>query len=75
MRYILAILLPPLAVLSCGKPFQAILNLILCLFLWIPGVVHALLVVHEHHEDRRAGRVLSAVRYAASRGTPIVIST
>ncbi|MEI6036282.1 MAG: YqaE/Pmp3 family membrane protein, partial [Verrucomicrobiae bacterium] len=29
MRYLLAIVLPPVAVLLCGKPFQAILNLIL----------------------------------------------
>jgi uncharacterized membrane protein YqaE (UPF0057 family) len=70
MRYILAILLPPLAVLSCGKPFQAILNLILCLFLWIPGAVHALLVVHDYHEDRRTGRVIRAL----NRGTPVVIA-
>ncbi|MFZ4779617.1 MAG: YqaE/Pmp3 family membrane protein, partial [Terrimicrobiaceae bacterium] len=31
MRYLLAIILPPLAVLLCGKPFQAVLNLILTL--------------------------------------------
>jgi len=62
MRYLLAILLPPIAVLSCGKPFQAIVNLVLTLCLWIPGVVHAALVVHEYHEDRRADRVIGAIR-------------
>lgn len=61
MRYFLAILLPPIAVLSCGKPFQAILNLVLTLFLWIPGAVHALFVVHNMHEDRRARRIVDAV--------------
>jgi uncharacterized membrane protein YqaE (UPF0057 family) len=61
MRYVLAILLPPIAVLSCGKPFQALVNLILTLLLWVPGVVHALLVVHEYHEDRRADRVVRAI--------------
>jgi uncharacterized membrane protein YqaE (UPF0057 family) len=61
MRYLLAILLPPVAVLSCGKPFQAAVNLILTLCLWIPGVIHACLVVHEHHEDRRSERVIRAI--------------
>lgn len=31
MMYLLAILLPPVAVLFCGKPFQAIINFILTL--------------------------------------------
>ena len=61
MRYILAILLPPLAVLSCGKPFQAIVNIVLTVFFWIPGVVHALLVVHGYHEDRRTERLIDAI--------------
>jgi uncharacterized membrane protein YqaE (UPF0057 family) len=29
MRYLLEILLPPLAVLLCGKPFQFVLNILL----------------------------------------------
>jgi uncharacterized membrane protein YqaE (UPF0057 family) len=41
VRYLLAIILPPVAVLLCGKPVQALLNLVLTLFFWIPGVVHA----------------------------------
>lgn len=47
MMYLLALILPPLAVLFTGRPFQAFLNLILCLFFYIPGVIHAILVVHE----------------------------
>ena len=61
MRYVLAILLPPIAVLSCGKPFQAIVNLILTLCLWLPGMIHALFVVHNFHEDRRADRLVRAI--------------
>lgn len=53
MRYILALLLPPLAVLLCGKPFQALINLLLTLCFWIPGVVHALLVANDYYEDER----------------------
>jgi uncharacterized membrane protein YqaE (UPF0057 family) len=61
VRYLLAIILPPIAVLLCGKPVQAILNLLLTILFWIPGVVHALFVVHSHLADKRTDRVLEAV--------------
>ncbi len=62
MRYFLAIILPPLAVLLCGKPFQFILNILLTLLGWIPGVVHALLVVHNHLADKRTDKIVSAMK-------------
>ena len=62
MRYLLAIVLPPVAVLLCGKPFQAVLNLILTMFLWIPGVVHALFVVNSHLADVRTEKMIAAVK-------------
>ena len=55
--YLLAILLPPVAVLICGKPLQALINLILCLFLYIPGMVHAIMVVNEYKADMRAEKM------------------
>ncbi len=54
MLYLLAILLPPLAVLLTGRPFQALLNVPLTLIFWIPGVLHAILVVNEHKANQRA---------------------
>lgn len=43
---ILAILLPPLAVgLKAGIGVALLLNIILCLFFYLPGVIHALWVV------------------------------
>lgn len=56
MLYLLAILLPPVAVLLVGRPIQAFLNLILTLIFFVPGVVHALFVVNEHKADKRARR-------------------
>lgn len=53
MLYFLAIVLPPLAVLLVGKPIQALLNLILTIFFWIPGAIHAILVVHDKKADQR----------------------
>ena len=67
MRYILAIILPPVAVLLCGKPIQAVLNLILTLCFWIPGVVHALSVVNSHLADVRAEKMISAVKQETMR--------
>jgi uncharacterized membrane protein YqaE (UPF0057 family) len=54
MLYLLAIILPPLAVLLTGRPLQAVLNFFLTLLFWVPGVVHAILVVNEHKADQRA---------------------
>ena len=56
MLYLVAILFPPVAVLLCGKPVSAILNLLLCFLLWIPGVIHACLVVSNRNADVRADR-------------------
>lgn len=53
MLYLLALVLPPVAVLFVGKPFQALLNLILTLFFWLPGAIHAILLVHEKKADKR----------------------
>lgn len=61
MRYFLAIILPPLAVLLCGKPFQVVLNIILTLLGWIPGVIHALFVVNSHLADKRNKELINAI--------------
>ncbi|KEI69781.1 MULTISPECIES: YqaE/Pmp3 family membrane protein [Endozoicomonas] len=61
MRYFLAIILPPLAVLLCGKPFQVILNIILTILGWIPGVIHALFVVNNHLADKRNKELIDAI--------------
>lgn len=63
MLYLVAVLIPPLAVLLCGKPFQALINLIL----WIPTIhigamVHAIFVVHNHYADRRNQEILRQIR-------------
>lgn len=62
MLYLLAIVLPPLAVLLCGKPFQAIISIGLTFLFWIPGVIHACLVVSSHHADKRNQQVVNELR-------------
>jgi uncharacterized membrane protein YqaE (UPF0057 family) len=61
MRYLLAIFLPPVAVLICGKPIQALLNLVLTLLLWVPGAIHACFVVHNYYADKRTQRIVRAI--------------
>ena len=62
MRYIIAIFLPPLAEFMCGKSLQALLNILLTLLFWVPGVIHALLVVHGHLADKRTDRIVKAIQ-------------
>lgn len=62
MLYLLAVVLPPVAVLIAGKPFQALLNVLLCFLFIIPGIVHAIMVVHNHYADKRTNRIVDAVK-------------
>lgn len=62
MLYVVAILLPPVAVLLCGKPFQALINLVLTAFFYFPGMIHALLVVNSHLHEKETNRLIRALR-------------
>ena len=61
MRYFLC-LIPPLAVLSCAKPVTALLNLVLTLMLYFPGLIHAILVVNSYYADKRTDKIVKATR-------------
>jgi len=61
MLYLVAVVLPPLAVLLCGKPFQALLSIPLTLLGWAPGVIHALFVVNNRYADQRSDRLIRAM--------------
>lgn len=65
MLYILAIFLPPVAVLLAGRPGSAILNFLLCFLLWIPGVVHAFIVIAETKADKRSAATAAQLSEAA----------
>jgi len=62
MRYFLCILLPPLAVFTTGRMGAFILNIILCIFLWVPGVIHAILVTNDYYEARRHRQLMRQMR-------------
>ena len=45
---ILALLLPPLAVfLKAGVGKDLVINILLCLIFWVPGIIHSLWVVSK----------------------------
>lgn len=61
MMYLLAIVLPPIAVLFCGKPVQFLLNLLLCFLGWVPGMIHAILVVADQKAQERNQALIDAL--------------
>lgn len=52
MLYIIAVIFPPLAVLLTGRIGTALLNFVLCFFLTIPGMLHAIFVVSDHNKKK-----------------------
>jgi uncharacterized membrane protein YqaE (UPF0057 family) len=71
MIYILAVLLPPLALLLNGQVFAMILNLVLCLIclplglifhplLFVPSI-HAVAAISMARENRRHREIVAAI--------------
>lgn len=61
MQTVLAIMCPPLAVLTHGRPAEVFANLGLTALLFVPGVVHALKVVDRHETEQRFAELLRAL--------------
>jgi hypothetical protein len=72
MIYILAVLLPPLALLFNGQPFSAILNLALIVVCLILGIlffpvlllvpsIHGVIAIYMKREDRRHREIVDAI--------------
>ena len=54
---------PPLAILFSGfKPITLILNILLTCCFYIPGVIHAFLVVNGHKADQRTKKITKEIR-------------
>ena len=58
LRYFFCVVLPPLAVLMTGRIASFLLSMIFDPAVagprWIPGVIHACLVVNDYHAEQRA---------------------
>jgi uncharacterized membrane protein YqaE (UPF0057 family) len=57
----LAVVCPPLAVLSTGSRSEAATNVGLTALLYLPGVLHALRVVDRHTTKQRFAALLRAL--------------
>ena len=67
MMYLLCVLLPPLAVFLTGRMGAFVVSLILTLFGWLPGVIHAFFVVSDAKADKRAKETVEAIERAQRR--------
>jgi uncharacterized membrane protein YqaE (UPF0057 family) len=69
MLYVLAVLLPPLAMLLCGKPFMALFSFILQVSAigWLPAAIWALFVVNNHYAERRTNKLIKAMERSRQR--------
>lgn len=61
MLYFLAVICPPLAVLFCNRPGSFLINLILTLIFYIPGMIHAILIVADTKAEKRNREVVEAI--------------
>ena len=71
MIYILAVFVPPLALLLNGQPFSALLNLVIivpCLIfglafhvLWLVPAAHAIIAIAMKREDRKHREIVDAI--------------
>lgn len=62
MRYFLCIVLPPVAVLTTGRIGAFILNLLLTLCFWLPGVIHAILVTGDYYAAKRHRQLVRVMK-------------
>jgi uncharacterized membrane protein YqaE (UPF0057 family) len=61
--FFLCILLPPVAVLLTGRLGSFFLSLVLTLFGWLPGVIHAFFVVSDYKNEQRLRRIAHDLRH------------
>ncbi|WP_082234915.1 YqaE/Pmp3 family membrane protein [Halobacillus massiliensis] len=54
MLYILAIFLPPVAVLFTGQIGKALLNLLLTALFFVPGAIHAAIIIKGYYDKKKA---------------------
>jgi uncharacterized membrane protein YqaE (UPF0057 family) len=62
MIYFLCFICPPLALLLRGKIGSVILNILLCIFGWVPGIIHAILVISSQDRDKQNKKIIEAIK-------------
>ena len=69
MMYLLAMLLPPVAMLMVGRAMEAVICLILQLtvFGWLPAAIWACFMVNSHQTEKRMERLVKESKKTSSR--------
>lgn len=62
LRYFFCVIFPPLAVLMTGRIGSFFLSILLTLLGGIPGIIHAIIVVNDYHDEQRADRLARSMR-------------
>lgn len=62
MKYFFCIFFPPAAVLLANRKAALIPNIILTCLVWLPGVIHAFMVVNGAEADRRHKELIEATK-------------
>lgn len=72
MKYLLAILLPPLGLLAVDKPGQAVISFLLMITMigWPIAAIWAVLVVHGAQGGERNERIEQAIRESGAKPPP-----
>jgi hypothetical protein len=81
MRYFLAFIIPPLAILLCGRWVHCIINFVfwvlsfflipfagLGVIVWLVCAVHALAICRTASMDKRLNRIVSAIQESRPTG-------
>lgn len=76
MLYLLAVVIPPLALLGAKKPFQALFALILQVTIlgWIPAAIWAIMVVNQSKAEKRQKELIEAQRRATEAQTAALLA-
>lgn len=61
MRYFFAIILPPVAVLCYAGLGTAILNFLLTCFFYVPGMIHAVIVVTRRDQQKAHAEMMTVL--------------
>ena len=62
MPWVFCFVFPPLAVLFTGRIGAALLDCVLTVFFWIPGVIHALAEVNSVQNARNTNKIVEELR-------------
>lgn len=76
MLYLMAVLLPPVALFGAKKPFQGIFSIVLMLTIigWIPAAIWALLVVNQSKAEKRNRELIAAQKATVEAQTAALLA-